>query len=307
MLDKCSKALGEIVEGEELTLGPKLKKARVEPSQTDRYVCAFPVKFSSNSDIFSAVELSTEERPGPFQRLAILAEVLASLSVTSVANSTTKSDHETLPHSFDLITHLLESLSQIIRFHASGASINSSSSVEFICQNIMASIDGVAAGVRDPPNISPTPIRLDVLVEIIRVSSNPQTLHQALLLIAGLARLAPESVLRNVMPVFTFMGVGAAAMAGGGPKAGIEIGGGMSMLSRDDGYGWGIVQKVSADPVNQPYSFSVKILPDCRQHCSSDGLFAERVPSFWWFRLVHWSQGLFEGVHRCCESYPKTP
>ncbi|KAJ4466217.1 armadillo-type protein [Lentinula lateritia] len=226
VLDKCSKALGEIVEGEELTLGPKLKKARVEPSQTDR-----------------AVELSTEERPGPFQRLAILAEVLASLSVTSVANSTTKSDHETLPHSFDLITHLLESLSQIIRFHASGASINSSSSVEFICQNIMASIDGVAAGVRDPPNISPTPIRLDVLVEIIRVSSNPQTLHQALLLIAGLARLAPESVLRNVMPVFTFMGVGAAAMAGGGPKAGIEIGGGMSMLSRDDGYGWGIVQK----------------------------------------------------------------
>ncbi|KAJ3856701.1 armadillo-type protein [Lentinula lateritia] len=178
--------------------------------------------FSSNSVIFSAVELSTEERTGPFQRLAILAEVLASLSVTSVANSTTKS--ETLPHSFDLITHLLESLSQVVRFHASGASINSSSSVEFICQNIMASIDSVAAGVRDPPNLSPTPIRLDVLVEIIRVSVNPQTLHQALLLIAGLARLAPESVLRNVMPVFTFMG-------------------GMSMLSRDDGYGWGIVQK----------------------------------------------------------------
>ncbi|KAJ3863958.1 armadillo-type protein [Lentinula novae-zelandiae] len=198
--------------------------AKVEPSQIDRYVCAFPVKFSSNSVIFSAVELSTEEQTGPFQRLAILAEVLASLSVTSVANSTAKSDHETLPHSFDLITHLLDSLSQIVRFHASGASINSSSSVEFICQNIMASIDGVAAGVRDPPNLSPTPIRLDVLVEIIRVSVNPQTLHQALLLIAGLARLAPESVLRNVMPVFTFMG-------------------GMSMLSRDDGYGWGIVQK----------------------------------------------------------------
>ncbi|GAW00359.1 u3 small nucleolar RNA-associated protein 10 [Lentinula edodes] len=226
VLDKYSKALGEIVEGDELTSGPKLKKARVEPSQTDL-----------------AVELPTEERTGPFQRLAILAEVLASLSVTSVANSNTKSDHETLPHSFDLITHLLESLSQILRFQASGASINSASSVEFICQNIMASIDGVAAGVRDPPNLSPTPIRLDVLVEIIRVSVNPQTLHQALLLIAGLARLAPESVLRNVMPVFTFMGVGAVAMAGGGSKAGIEIGGGMSMLSRDDGYGWGIVQK----------------------------------------------------------------
>lgn len=41
---------------------------------------------------------------------------------------------------------------------------------------------------------------------IFLAAGNPQTFHQALLLMATLARLAPESVLRNVMPVFTFMG-----------------------------------------------------------------------------------------------------
>ena len=85
-------------------------------------------------------------------------------------------------------------------------------------------------------------IRLDVLVEVIRgmamlcwnlklnslsitVSSNPQTFHQALLLIAGLARLAPESVLYNVMPVFTFMG--------------------SNVFHRDDSYNFKVVQQVN--------------------------------------------------------------
>ncbi|KAJ4481176.1 hypothetical protein J3R30DRAFT_3464943 [Lentinula aciculospora] len=222
-LDQYCKALREVVEGDESMSMPKQKKARVDTESTS--------------------EPSTGEQTSSFQRLAILAEVLSSLSVTTAANSTSKPEHETLPHSFDLITHLLETLSQIVRFHASAASIDSSASVEFACQNIMSTIDGVAVGVRDLPNLTPTPIRLDVLVEIIRVSVNPQTLHQALLLIAALARLAPESVLRNVMPVFTFMGVGAAAMTGGGSTIGIETGRGASMLSRDDGYGWGIVQK----------------------------------------------------------------
>ncbi|KAE9407069.1 hypothetical protein BT96DRAFT_987019 [Gymnopus androsaceus JB14] len=196
----------------------------------------------SLAEVSESTDVSTEEPTGPFQRLAILAEVLASLSVTS--NSISTADTK-LPPSFDLISHLLETLSQVLRYQASGVSINGNASVEFVCQNIMSSIDGVAADVHDPPNLTPTPIRLDVLVEIIRVSANPQTLHQALLLVAELARLAPESVLRNVMPVFTFMGVGAAAMSGAGAlKGGVEGGSGTStMLSRDDGYGWGIVQK----------------------------------------------------------------
>ncbi|KIK65016.1 hypothetical protein GYMLUDRAFT_39424 [Collybiopsis luxurians FD-317 M1] len=224
LLNKYCKALGDTIEGSESEVEPPSKKARVDPSQAE------------------TADGSSDEQTSPFQSLAILAEVLASLSITSLSESATSSELGALPPSFDLITHLLETLSQVIRFQASSASTYGTTSVEFVCQNIMSSVDGVATGVRDPPNLNPTPIRLDVLVEIIRVSANPQTLNQALLLIAGLARLAPESVLRNVMPVFTFMGVGAAAMAGGSGK-GAEGSGASSMLSRDDGYGWGIVQK----------------------------------------------------------------
>lgn len=56
------------------------------------------------------------------------------------------------------------------------------------------------------------------------VADNPQTFHQALLLVAELARLAPESVLLNVMPVFTFMGA--------------------NVFHRDDAYSFKVVQQV---------------------------------------------------------------
>ena len=56
------------------------------------------------------------------------------------------------------------------------------------------------------------------------VADNPQTFHQALLLVANLARLAPDSVLRNVMPVFTFMG--------------------SNVFHRDDTYSFRVVQQV---------------------------------------------------------------
>lgn len=75
-------------------------------------------------------------------------------------------------------------------------------------------------------------IRGKLLKHIVRQScadkkivvGNPQTFHQALLLMASLARLAPESVLNNVMPVFTFMG--------------------SNVFHRDDTYSFRVVQKV---------------------------------------------------------------
>lgn len=91
--------------------------------------------------------------------------------------------------------------------------------------------------------MTPSVIRLDVLVEVIRgefienlcciyttyrvkVVGNPQTFHQALLLMTSLARLAPESMLHNIMPVFTFMG--------------------SNVFHRDDAYSFRVVQKVCA-------------------------------------------------------------
>lgn len=60
------------------------------------------------------------------------------------------------------------------------------------------------------------------------VADNPQTFHQALLLVANLARLAPDSVLRNVMPIFTFMG--------------------SNVFHRDDTYSFRVVQQVTNSP-----------------------------------------------------------
>lgn len=54
-------------------------------------------------------------------------------------------------------------------------------------------------------------------------SNNPQTYHQALLLISTLARLCPDSVLRDIMPIFTFMG--------------------SNVFHRDDAYSFNVVQQ----------------------------------------------------------------
>ena len=58
----------------------------------------------------------------------------------------------------------------------------------------------------------------------MKVADNPQTFHQALLLMATLARLAPESILHNVMPIFTFMG--------------------SNVFHRDDTYSFNVIKKV---------------------------------------------------------------
>ena len=45
-----------------------------------------------------------------------------------------------------------------------------------------------------------------LIVQCIRVSNNPQTHHQALLLLSLAAQLFPSHVLHNIMAIFTFMG-----------------------------------------------------------------------------------------------------
>ena len=63
-----------------------------------------------------------------------------------------------------------------------------------------------------------------MLTPSLSVSQNPQTFSQALLLAATLARLAPNAVLHNIMPIFTFMG--------------------SNVFHRDDTYSFKVVQKV---------------------------------------------------------------
>ncbi|KAG1896221.1 uncharacterized protein F5891DRAFT_1054817 [Suillus fuscotomentosus] len=119
-----------------------------------------------------------------------------------------------LPGSLDLLTQLLDTLGKIIH---NDSPIPSDTS--YPCQMLMAAVEQAASKITEPPA---RPIRLDILVEIIRVSENPQTFHQALLLMASLARLTPDSVLHNIMPIFTFMGT--------------------NVFHRDDSYSFKVVQ-----------------------------------------------------------------
>ncbi|KAH8987299.1 hypothetical protein EDB92DRAFT_1876367 [Lactarius akahatsu] len=135
--------------------------------------------------------------------LTFLAEVLSGVS---------------LPGDRELISCLLEVLSNVARSEE-----RSTAGVAYIEQLLMSCIQNSSAAAQTSGETSFTGIRLDILVDIIRVSESPQTFHQALLLIASLARVAPKSVLHNVMPVFTFMG--------------------SNVFHRDDNYSFRVVQK----------------------------------------------------------------
>ncbi|KAF8154101.1 hypothetical protein B0H34DRAFT_800000 [Crassisporium funariophilum] len=136
-------------------------------------------------------------------RLSLLAEILGTKS---------------LPGSLDLIAQLLDTLNKVVQ-----AFPPAQADVSYIEQLLMSAVESAASKITEVPNLSPSVIRLDILVELIRVSGNPRTFHQALLLMANLARLAPESVLYNVMPVFTFMG--------------------SNVFHRDDAYSFKVVQQ----------------------------------------------------------------
>lgn len=65
--------------------------------------------------------------------------------------------------------------------------------------------------------------RVDLLIQMIRVTDNPQTHNHALLLLAAIGAAYPEKVLHNMMPVFTFMGA--------------------SVLRQDDNYSFHVIQR----------------------------------------------------------------
>ncbi|RVX72710.1 hypothetical protein B0A52_04108 [Exophiala mesophila] len=56
------------------------------------------------------------------------------------------------------------------------------------------------------PNIDISAIRADLITDCVRSSDNPQVQTTALLLAASVASIAPDRILHNIMPIFTFTG-----------------------------------------------------------------------------------------------------
>ena len=66
-------------------------------------------------------------------------------------------------------------------------------------------------------------LRIDLIVQCIRVTDNPQTHHAALMVLSTIATVAPQNVLLSIMPVFTFMGA--------------------SILRQDDNYSFHVIEQ----------------------------------------------------------------
>ena|SRR5260221_3969035 len=105
-------------------------------------------------------------------RLALLAEILGTKS---------------LPGSLELTTHLLETLNKVAQSLPAAQA-----DVVYIQQLLMSAIESTSSKIKvrtlfilksslnnylkEVPNLSPTAIRIDVLVEVIR-SMNPHLIH----------------------------------------------------------------------------------------------------------------------------------
>ncbi|KAI0651200.1 hypothetical protein C8Q79DRAFT_1004507 [Trametes meyenii] len=142
-------------------------------------------------------------QPEEISLLAVLAEVIGSLKISG---------------SLELISSLLETLHKVTH-----AAAPDTADRRFVEQLVMSAIENVAHQFPAAMVIPPGSVRVDTLVEILRTSENPQSFHQASLLMASLARIAPDAVLHNVMPIFTFMG--------------------SNVFHRDDTYSFRVVQK----------------------------------------------------------------
>ncbi|TFY70773.1 hypothetical protein EVG20_g2223 [Dentipellis fragilis] len=187
----CKAALDQLLQGVELlvVLLNNLQPVPKDPTQ--------------RANKRPKLDQSPSTGPIALAKLGILVEVLSGMY---------------LPGSLDLLSCLMDLLNKVANTNAA-----SQADTVYVEQLLMSVIENVAGNIQDTTKVSPTAIRLEILVDIVRVAENPQTFHQALLLMASLARLAPESVLHHIMPVFTFMGA--------------------NVFHRDDIYSFRVVQK----------------------------------------------------------------
>ncbi|KAI0052438.1 hypothetical protein FA95DRAFT_1483564 [Auriscalpium vulgare] len=185
----CTKVLADLLTGVPLLV---------------RLLNAFaPVGTAEPQHVSKRAKVDAEAEPMWAAHLTLFAESLSAMS---------------LPGSSELIASLLDTLHKVSQFEAVTAADKS-----YMEQLLMSAVENAASSVSDAATSAPTKIRLEILVDIIRVSENPQTYHQALLLMSNLARLTPQSVLHNIMPVFTFMG--------------------SNVFHRDDTYSFRVIQK----------------------------------------------------------------
>ncbi|KAH9989552.1 hypothetical protein BJV77DRAFT_1069406 [Russula vinacea] len=157
------------------------------------YCVSLLAKLLSGSQLL--IQLVTELRPTPkdtpgrtTKRAKVAEEDVSSAeSLEPLAFLAEVLNGIPLPGDKDLISCLLETLSNVSHFEG-----RPTAGVAYIEQLLMLCIQNASAAAQVAGETSFTGIRMDILVDIIRASESPQTFHQALLLIASLARVAPN-------------------------------------------------------------------------------------------------------------------
>ncbi|EJU00234.1 hypothetical protein DACRYDRAFT_23206 [Dacryopinax primogenitus] len=128
----------------------------------------------------------SESARSSIRQLSLLVEIVSTKS---------------LPGDINLISVLLETLGMLVNSPSL-----SSVDVDYTLQLILLAIMNNAFAVQNDVSHSSNSLRIDIVVDLIRTTANPQTSRQALLTVGSLARLSNDSVLHNIMPIFMFMG-----------------------------------------------------------------------------------------------------
>ncbi|KAJ3071130.1 HEAT repeat-containing protein 1 [Podochytrium sp. JEL0797] len=144
--------------------------------------------------------------------LAGISELISVLELLdSTSNITGKSE---------LVGPLFELLGFVLPLDSSRVLV----SLEYLKQLLITALLSIIRTLKEAgQTVDENVIRVDLIVSCIRVSDNPQTHNEALLLLAELAEAYPNTVLVNVVPIFTFMGA--------------------NVLRRDDDYSFHVIQQ----------------------------------------------------------------
>ncbi|RCI06452.1 HEAT repeat-containing protein 1 [Rhizopus stolonifer] len=129
-------------------------------------------------------------------------------------------ESKTITKDETLVKPLFEVLTAMVNADLRDAPV----SIEYINQLLMSALTRIIQHAEEKgATIEESDLRVDIVVQCIRITGNPQTHNQALLLMATIASMFPECVLHNIMPVFTFMGA--------------------NVLRQDDNYSFQVIQQ----------------------------------------------------------------
>jgi U3 small nucleolar RNA-associated protein 10 len=138
---------------------------------------------------------TSQDHSSPHELLARLRKITI---VLELIGSTKETDPRLLPNLFRLLQDL------------QNCSSTMENDLTYTHWHLLTCIQSIIEHAKNSGSlqIDHSIIRVDLIVECLTHTSDPQTQHAALLLLSSLADLEPELIIHSMMPVFTFMGKG---------------------------------------------------------------------------------------------------